>query len=45
MSWERHLARMGDRRGAYMVLMGTPDVRRPLGKSRRGLEDNIKMDL
>jgi len=45
MSWEGHLARMGDRRGAYMVLIGRPDGRRPLGKSWRGWEDNMKMKM
>jgi hypothetical protein len=36
---------MGDRRGAYWVLVGTPEGKRPLGRPRRTLEDNIKMDL
>jgi len=36
---------MGERRGAYRVLVGKPEGRRPLGRSRRGWEDNIKMDL
>jgi hypothetical protein len=36
---------MGERRGAYRVLMGKPEERRPLGRSRRRWEDNIKMDL
>jgi len=31
--------------GVYRVLMGKPEGRRPLGRSRRRLEDNIKMDL
>jgi len=29
----------------YRFLVGKPEVKRPLGRSRRGLEDNIKMDL
>jgi hypothetical protein len=36
---------MVDRRGAYRVLMAKPDVRKPLGRPRRRLEDNIKMDF
>jgi hypothetical protein len=39
------LARMGERRGAYRTLVGKPEGRRPLGRSRRRWEDNIKMDL
>jgi S-ribosylhomocysteine lyase LuxS involved in autoinducer biosynthesis len=40
-----YVARMGERTGAYRVLMGRPDGRRPLGRPRRRWEDNIKMDL
>jgi hypothetical protein len=36
---------MGDGRGAYRILVGRPEGRRPLGKTRRRWEDNIKMDL
>jgi hypothetical protein len=36
---------MGERRGAYRVLVGKPDGRRPFGRPRRRWEDNIKMDL
>jgi len=36
---------MGERRGAYRVLAGKPERKRPLGRSRRRWEDNIKMDL
>jgi hypothetical protein len=42
--WAGHVARMGDRRGAYRVLVGKHERRRPLGRSRRRWEDNIKMD-
>ena len=35
----------GKRRDAYMVLMGKPNGKRPLGRSRRRWENNIKMDL
>jgi hypothetical protein len=36
---------MEKRRGAYRALVGKPEGRRPLGRSRRRWEDNIKMDL
>jgi hypothetical protein len=36
---------MGERRGVYVVLMGKPERKRPLGRPRRRWEDNIKMDL
>jgi hypothetical protein len=36
---------MGEGRGAYRILVGTPEGRRPLGRPRRRWEDNIKMDL
>jgi hypothetical protein len=40
-----HVARMGERRGAYRALVGKPEGRRPLGRPRRRWEDNIKLDL
>ena len=40
-----HLARMGDSRGVYRVLVGKPEGKRQLGRPRRRWEDNIKMDL
>jgi hypothetical protein len=40
-----YTARMGEGTGAYRVLVGRPEGRRPLGRSRRRWEDNIKMDL
>jgi hypothetical protein len=43
--WAGHVARMGERRGAYRALVGNPEGRRPLGRPRRRWEDNIKMDL
>jgi hypothetical protein len=43
--WAGHVARMGERRGAYRALVGKPKGRRPLGKPRRRWEDNIKMNL
>jgi len=45
MRWARHVARMGDRRGLFRVLMGEPEGKRPFGRPRRRWEDNIKMDL
>jgi hypothetical protein len=44
MRWAGHVARMGEKRGAYRVLVGRPEGRRPLGRHRRRWEDNIKMD-
>jgi hypothetical protein len=41
----RHVARLEERTGAYMVLVGKPEGKRPLGNPRRRWEDNIKMDL
>ncbi|KAJ4431790.1 hypothetical protein ANN_20395 [Periplaneta americana] len=43
--WTGHVARMGESRNAYRVLVGRPEGKRPLGKPRRRWEDNIKMDL
>ena len=40
-----HVARMGERRGAYRVLVGKREGKRQLGRPRRGREDNIKMNL
>jgi len=39
------VARMGEWRGVYRVLVGRPEEKRPLGRPRRRWEDNIKMDL
>jgi hypothetical protein len=36
---------MGEGRGVYSVLVGKPEGKRPLGRPRRGWDDNIKMDL
>jgi hypothetical protein len=36
---------MGEVRGAYNILGGNPEGRRPLGRPRRRWEDNIKMNL
>jgi hypothetical protein len=45
MRWEGHVARMGEKRNAYRVLVGKPEGKRPLGIPRRRWIVNIKMDL
>jgi len=45
MRWAGHVARTGERKGVYRVLVGRPERKRPLGRPRRRREDNIKMDL
>ena len=40
-----HGARMGAKIGAYRVLVGKPEERRPLGRPRHRWEDNIKINL
>jgi hypothetical protein len=45
MRWEGHVARVGEGRGVYRVLVGRHEGKRPLGRRRRRWEDNIKMDL
>jgi len=40
-----HVARRGDRRGVFRVLVGKPEGKRPLGRPRRRWNDNIKIDL
>ena len=45
MRWTGHLARMGEERGVYGVLVGKPEGNRPLGRPRRRWVDNIRMDL
>ena len=44
MRWAGHVARMGEDRVVHRVLVGKPEGKRPLGRPRRRLEDNIKMD-
>jgi hypothetical protein len=43
--WAGHVARIGEKRDAYKILVGKPEGKRPLGRPRRRWEDNIKMDL
>ena len=45
MRWAGHVARMGEERGVYRVLLGKPEGRRPPGRPRRRWVDNIRMDL
>jgi len=45
MRWAEHVARVGEERGLYRVLVGKPDGRRPLGRPRHRRVDNIRMDL
>jgi hypothetical protein len=45
MSWAVHIALIRERRGVYRVLMGIPEGKRTLGRSRLIWEDNIKIDL
>jgi hypothetical protein len=43
--WAGHVARMGEKRNAYRLLVGKPEGKRPLGRPRRRWVDNIKRDL
>jgi len=45
MRWAGYVARMGEERGVYRVLVGKPEGKRPLGRPRRRWEYNINMDL
>jgi hypothetical protein len=45
MRWAGHVARMGEMRNAYRMLLGKPECKRPLGRLKRRWVDNIKMDL
>jgi hypothetical protein len=45
MRWAGHIARMGEKRNAYRILVGKPEVKRPLGRPRGRWIDNIRVDL
>jgi hypothetical protein len=45
MRWAEHVARMGEKRNVYRLLVGKPEGRRPLGRPRRRSLDDIRMDL
>jgi hypothetical protein len=43
--WAGRVARMGEKRNVYRLLVGKPEGKRPLGRPRRRWIDNIKMDV
>jgi hypothetical protein len=45
MRWAGHVARIGENRNSYRLLVGNPEGKRPLGRPRRRRVDNIRMDL
>jgi hypothetical protein len=45
MRWAEHVAGIGVKRNAYMILVGKPEGKRPLRRTRRRWEDNVRMDL
>jgi hypothetical protein len=45
MRWVGHVARMGEKRNAYRILIAKPDGKRPLARPRHRWEDNIRTDL
>jgi hypothetical protein len=45
MRWAGHIARLGEKRNVYRLLVGKPEGKKPLGRPRRRRVDNIKMDL
>ena len=45
MRWAGHVARMGEERGVYRVLVGKLEGKKPLGIPSRRRVDNIRMDL
>ena len=45
MRWAGHVARIGEERGVYRVLVAKPEGKRPLGRPRRRLVDNIRTDV
>jgi hypothetical protein len=45
MRWAGHVARTGEKRNAYRLLVGKSEGKRPLGRPRRRWVDNIRMDL
>jgi hypothetical protein len=45
MRWAGNVARIGQKRTAYRILVGKPEGKRPLGRPRHRWVDNIKMDF
>ena len=43
MRWTGHVARMGERKGVYRVLVGKSEGKRPLGRPSYKWENNVKM--
>jgi hypothetical protein len=43
--WLGHVARMGEERKVYRVLIEKPEVKRPLGRRRHRWGDGIRMDV
>jgi hypothetical protein len=45
MRWAGHVARKGEERKVYKVLVGKPEGKIPLGRPRRRWEDGVRMNL
>jgi hypothetical protein len=45
MRWAGHVARIGEKRNVYRLLVGKPEGKRPLGRPRLGWIDNIKIEF
>jgi hypothetical protein len=45
MRWTGHVARLGEMRAVYKILIGKPERKRPFGRPRRRWDDNIIIDL
>jgi hypothetical protein len=45
MRWARHVARMGEKKNAYRLLVAKPEAKRPLRRPRRKWVDNIRLDF
>jgi hypothetical protein len=43
MRWAGHIARMGEKRNAYRILVGRPEGKKPLGRPRRRWVDSIEL--
>jgi hypothetical protein len=45
MIWTGHIARIGEKKTAYRILVEKPELKRPLGRRRRRCVDNVKNNL
>jgi hypothetical protein len=45
MKWAGHVACIGEKRNAYKLLVGQPEGKRPIGRLRHRLKDDIKVDI